>query len=149
MTFPLLRRTCTTRYRPPPCRTFLGLEPVRQRPEAGYWLELGPERLELVTTGRHGAVSMPEFVEGAMRHRREQGGGRGQPVAKAIGLKGARVLPRVVDATAGLGGDSSALASLGCTVILLEPLAGGRRPRAYDALSAPVFIRTPWRSPHA
>ncbi|EEG06687.1 class I SAM-dependent methyltransferase [Pseudogulbenkiania ferrooxidans] len=92
---------------------------VTRRPESGYWLELGPERLELLTSGKHGAV-YAEFVEGAAKHRREQGGGRGQPVAKAIGLKGAKELPRVVDATAGLGGDSFVLASLGCEVTLLE-----------------------------
>lgn len=92
---------------------------VRQRPMDGYWLELGPERLELVTSAKHGAV-YAEFVEGAARHRREQGGGRGQPVAKAVGLKGAKDLPRVVDATAGLGGDSFVLATLGCHVTMLE-----------------------------
>ncbi|MGL6046359.1 MAG: class I SAM-dependent methyltransferase [Vogesella sp.] len=92
---------------------------VKQRPDSGYWLELGPERLELVTTGKHGAV-YAEFVEGAAKHRREQGGGRGQPVAKAVGLKGAKDLPRIVDATAGLGGDSFVLATLGCQVTLLE-----------------------------
>lgn len=96
-----------------------GLPLLARRPESGYWLELGPERLELLTSGKHGAV-YAEFVEGAAKHRREQGGGRGQPVAKAVGLKGTKELPRVVDATAGLGGDSFVLASLGCEVTLLE-----------------------------
>ena len=89
------------------------------RPTDGYWLELGAQRLELVTTGKHGAV-YAEFVEGAARHRREQGGGRGQPVAKAVGLKGAKDLPHVVDATAGLGRDSFVLATLGCRVTMVE-----------------------------
>jgi len=92
---------------------------VRQRPLSGYWLELGAERLELVTTGKHGAV-FAEFVEGAARHRRQQGGGRGQPVAKAIGLKSGAPLPRIVDATAGLGRDAFVLATLGCQVTLVE-----------------------------
>ena len=91
---------------------------VRQRPTDGYWLELGPERLELVTNAKHGAV-YAEFVEGAARHRREQGGGRGQPVAKAVGLKSG-AMPTVVDATAGLGRDAFVLASLGCKVTLIE-----------------------------
>ncbi|MBI3144384.1 MAG: class I SAM-dependent methyltransferase [Pseudogulbenkiania sp.] len=109
---------------------------VTRCPESGYWLELGSERLELVTTGRHGAV-YAEFVEGAAKHRREQGGGRGQPVAKAIGLKGAKELPRVVDATAGLGGDSFVLASLGCEVTLLErsPVAAALLFDALDRAS--------------
>lgn len=92
---------------------------VRQRPPSGYWLELGDTRLELLTTGKHGAV-YAEFVEGAARHRREQGGGRGQPVARAIGLKGGVPLPSVVDATAGLGRDAFVLATLGCRVTLIE-----------------------------
>lgn len=96
-----------------------GLTLVRQCPTAGYWLSLDFERLALVTTGKHGAV-MAEFVEGAARHRLEQGGGRGQPVAKAIGLKGHAGTLRVVDATAGLGRDAFVLASLGCQVTLLE-----------------------------
>lgn len=88
-------------------------------PEHGYWMALDYERLSLQTRGKHGAV-YAEFVEGAARHRREHGGGKGQPVARAIGLKNAKQPPSVVDATAGLGRDSFVLASLGCTVTLLE-----------------------------
>ncbi len=43
-----------------------------------------------------------DFVGGAMAHRRKFGGGRGEAVAKAVGIKGS-YLPDVVDATAGLG----------------------------------------------
>ncbi|HJV05733.1 MAG TPA: class I SAM-dependent methyltransferase [Chromobacteriaceae bacterium] len=110
---------------------------LSRRPTDGYWLELGAERLELVTTGKHGAV-YAEFVEGAARHRREQGGGRGQPVAKAIGLKGAKEIPSVVDATAGLGRDSFVLASLGCHVTLVErsPVAAALLFDALDRASS-------------
>ena len=60
-----------------------------------------------------------DFVEGAVAHRRKFGGGRGQSIAKAVGLKsGAN--PTVVDATAGLGRDAFVLASLGCNVTMLE-----------------------------
>ncbi len=60
-----------------------------------------------------------DFVEGAVAHRRKFGGGRGQSIAKAVGLKsGAN--PTVVDATAGLGRDAFVLASLGCSVTMLE-----------------------------
>lgn len=105
---------------------------IRQRPESGYWLELGAERLELVTIGKHGAV-FAEFVEGAARHRRQQGGGRGQPVARAIGLKSGVPLPHVVDATAGLGRDAFVFATLGCRVTLIErsPIAAAL---LFDAL---------------
>lgn len=60
-----------------------------------------------------------DFVEGAMAHRRRFGGGRGEAVAKAVGVKGS-YLPNVVDATAGLGRDAFVLASLGCRVQMLE-----------------------------
>ena len=60
-----------------------------------------------------------DFVEGAMAHRRRFGGGRGEAVAKAVGIKGS-YLPDVIDATAGLGRDAFVLASLGCRVRMLE-----------------------------
>jgi 16S rRNA (guanine1516-N2)-methyltransferase len=60
-----------------------------------------------------------DFLHGKLGHRREYGGGRGQPLAKAIGLKhGAN--PQVVDATAGLGRDAFILANLGAKVTMLE-----------------------------
>ncbi|WP_313048023.1 16S rRNA (guanine(1516)-N(2))-methyltransferase RsmJ [Atlantibacter subterraneus] len=60
-----------------------------------------------------------DFVSGAMAHRRKFGGGRGEAVAKAVGIKG-DYLPDVVDATAGLGRDAFVLASVGCHVRMLE-----------------------------
>lgn len=60
-----------------------------------------------------------DFVEGAVAHRRKFGGGRGQSIAKAVGLKSGAT-PHVVDATAGLGRDAFVLASLGCHVTMLE-----------------------------
>ncbi|ALV90685.1 MULTISPECIES: 16S rRNA (guanine(1516)-N(2))-methyltransferase RsmJ [Pantoea] len=60
-----------------------------------------------------------DFVSGAMAHRRKFGGGRGEAVAKAVGIKGG-YLPDVVDATAGLGRDAFVLAALGCRVRMLE-----------------------------
>lgn len=60
-----------------------------------------------------------DFVSGAVAHRRKFGGGRGQAIAKAVGLKQG-VNPTVVDGTAGLGRDAFVLASLGCQVTLVE-----------------------------
>jgi 16S rRNA (guanine1516-N2)-methyltransferase len=85
---------------------------------AGHYLCWQNERLELVTLGEKGTVAV-DFVGGAAAHRRQFGGGRGQPVAKAVGIKGEYV-PRVLDATAGLGRDAFVLASLGCEVTLIE-----------------------------
>jgi len=60
-----------------------------------------------------------DFVSGAMAHRRKFGGGRGEAVAKAVGIKSG-YLPDVIDATAGLGRDAFVLAALGCRVRMLE-----------------------------
>ncbi|TBL57379.1 16S rRNA (guanine(1516)-N(2))-methyltransferase, partial [Klebsiella oxytoca] len=60
-----------------------------------------------------------DFVAGTMAHRRKFGGGRGEAVAKAVGIK-KDYLPDVVDATAGLGRDAFVLASIGCNVRMVE-----------------------------
>lgn len=60
-----------------------------------------------------------DFIAGSMGHRRKFGGGKGQDIAKAVGLnKG--VKPKVLDMTAGMGKDAFVLASLGCDVQLCE-----------------------------
>ncbi len=67
-----------------------------------------------------GAIRV-DFVTGAAAHRRKFGGGKGQAIAKAIGLnKGKGITPHVLDGTAGLGRDAFVLASLGCHVTLYE-----------------------------
>ena len=60
-----------------------------------------------------------DFVGGSVAHRLRFGGGRGQDLAKAMGLRAGKT-PTIIDATAGLGRDSFILASLGAQVILIE-----------------------------
>jgi 16S rRNA (guanine1516-N2)-methyltransferase len=60
-----------------------------------------------------------DFVGGAVGHRFRYGGGRGQALPKAVGMKGGKT-PDIVDATAGLGRDAFLLASLGAKVTLIE-----------------------------
>lgn len=60
-----------------------------------------------------------DFLAGKNRHRRLYGGGKGQQLAKAIGLHKIKH-PHVIDATAGLAKDAFVLATLGCTVTLIE-----------------------------
>lgn len=60
-----------------------------------------------------------DFHGASATYRRKKGGGKGQMIAKAVGVKGGRC-PYVLDATAGLGKDAFVLASLGCRVTLLE-----------------------------
>ncbi|PLY15199.1 MAG: 16S rRNA methyltransferase [Sedimenticola sp.] len=85
-----------------------------------YQLFKTVHRLELRETGKGapGPVFI-DFLSGKAAHRRQFGGGRGQPLARAIGLKKGMV-PRVLDATAGLGRDAFVLATLGCAVTMVE-----------------------------
>lgn len=61
-----------------------------------------------------------DFASPENNYRRLHGGGNGQPIAKAIGLKTYGLPLTVIDATAGLGQDAFVLACLGCKVTLLE-----------------------------
>ncbi len=64
------------------------------------------------------AISV-DFAEGKAQHRRLHGGGKGQDIAKAVGLHKMSE-PIVLDLTAGMGGDAFVLASLGATVDMIE-----------------------------
>jgi 16S rRNA (guanine1516-N2)-methyltransferase len=61
-----------------------------------------------------------DFESGASTYRRLHGGGRGELIARAIGVRSGNRLPSVMDATAGLGRDAFVLATLGCSVMLFE-----------------------------
>lgn len=95
-----------------------------------FVLQLTPDGLQLQQTGRKAPGPIwVDFTKGAADHRRQFGGGRGQMVAKAVGLKPG-VCPLVLDATAGLGGDSFVLACLGAGLLLQE-----RNPVVYALLN--------------
>ena len=59
------------------------------------------------------------FIEGPILRRLKYGKGRGQNLAKAVGMKFNKNR-NIIDATAGLGYDSFILASLGAKVTLIE-----------------------------
>ncbi|NLR74782.1 class I SAM-dependent methyltransferase [Leeia aquatica] len=95
----------------------------RPRRDEAHSLWLDAQGLALLSHGPQAPGPLRvDFVAGAAAHRRKFGGGRGQAVAKAIGLKGTQTC-RVLDATAGLGGDAFVLASLGCEVQMFERVA--------------------------
>ena len=89
--------------------------------------DIDNEQIQLVVTEQRLEIRAPnlgnpifiDFEQGKNAHRRQFGGGRGQPLAKAIGLKKGAI-PTVIDVTAGFGRDSFVLANLGCTITLLE-----------------------------
>ena len=93
---------------------------VKKHPSLAFLLQVNCQHLELskLDEPKLGAIKV-DFVDGAVAHRRKFGGGRGQDIAKAIGLKHG-FTPHVLDATAGLGRDSFLLASLGCKVTMIE-----------------------------
>ena len=68
------------------------------------------------------------FIEGPILHRLKYGKGRGQNLAKAVGMKSNKNR-KIVDATAGLGYDAFILASLGAKVTLIE-----RSDKMYEIL---------------
>lgn len=60
-----------------------------------------------------------DFLSGKVAHRHQFGGGKGQLIAKAVGLK-KYPSPTVLDLSAGFGQDAFVLASLGCQVTMVE-----------------------------
>lgn len=96
------------------------------------WLEDEVPKLALFPSNS-GAVFV-DFLAGKKNHRRKFGGGKNQPLARAVGIKAA-VLPTILDATAGMGGDAFVFATLGCKVIMLE------RSSVVSALLKDALIR--------
>lgn len=125
--------------------------PVHPRYETDHALLLvvTDQGLALQVTGRKapGPVRC-EFVSGKAGYRRAHGGGTGQLVAKAVGLKKTRQILSVLDATAGLGEDAFVLAGLGCQLTLMERspvvralLEDGLARAADDPDAGPVVAR--------
>ena len=96
------------------------LEPgKRAMAETPYVLHLDGDGLMLLSqSGATGSVGC-DFIGGKLRHRHRFGGGSGQAIARAVGVKGA-FIPVVADLTAGLGADAFVLAGLGATVMMVE-----------------------------
>ena len=93
---------------------------VHKHPELQFLLQVNVQVLELIKIDEPKLTPIKvDFIDGAVAHRRKFGGGRGQDIAKAVGLKHG-FTPHVLDATAGLGRDSFVLASLGCQVTMIE-----------------------------
>jgi len=102
-------------------------------------LVLAAEGLDLYALGVGDGVRIrADFHGPTVSYRRNKGGGRGQMVARAVGVKSGYA-PTVLDATAGLGSDGFVLASLGCQVTLLERVAGVRALLASGLAQAKAF----------
>lgn len=103
--------------------------------------------LQMTGKGAPGPVRA-EFGSGKAGYRLEHGGGNGQLIARAVGLKKSRQSLHIFDATAGLGQDGFVLAGLGCQVTLMERspvvhalLADGLARGQLNAVTKPVVAR--------
>lgn len=92
--------------------------PLNNESNAALQLMVNEQGLSFWAPALGGPVQV-DFTGGKNAHRRQFGGGRGQPLAKAIGLKPG-FNPTIIDATAGWARDAFVLASLGCQLTLLE-----------------------------
>lgn len=119
-----------------------------QEGEAQFSLQFGEHGLQLQELGPSAAGPVRvDFIEGALAHRRLQGGGASQMIAKAVGIQPG-IRPVILDATAGLGRDAFVFAQLGCEVSLIERqpiiaalLADGLERARFDAEVAPIVQR--------
>ena len=121
-----------------------GLPLLNKQIQAAFLLHISSERLELrkIDNSRNKPRSEAiyvDFLAGKNNHRRLYGGGKGQDLAKAIGLHKI-TKPCVLDLTAGMGGDAFVLATLGANVTLIE-----RNPIIY-ALLFDAFERAKLRA---
>lgn len=94
--------------------------PLLREIDGTFELQLifGEKRIELYDQQLNTCIYV-DFVSGALAHRQQFGGGRGQAIAKAMGLKHGKN-PKVLDVTAGLARDAYILATLGCQMTLIE-----------------------------
>jgi len=93
---------------------------LRAHSDHEFVLLVGSEGISLQQTGKKAPGPIrADFVAGSANHRRKFGGGKGQMIAKAVGLK-AGLYPTVLDVTAGLGKDAFVLATLGCSLTMVE-----------------------------
>ncbi len=94
-----------------------------------YVLSFNEGTLQLAPSNKsRGGALCVDFDSSTIEKRRSTSGIR-QDIAKAAGCK-AGYRPRILDVTAGLGGDAFILASLGCDVTLVE-----NNPLVYALLS--------------
>jgi len=92
---------------------------IEVAPDARFVLEYAQGRLQLRDTaaGAPGPLWV-DLLSPQLESRRKAG--RGLLLAKACGVRKGKPLPRVFDATAGLGRDAFTLAALGCEVVAME-----------------------------
>jgi 16S rRNA (guanine1516-N2)-methyltransferase len=95
------------------------ISPQEDFSQFDYLLGFTQGALQLCPSDKQkGGTLLVDFDSSAMEYRRHSSGIQ-QDIAKAVGCKSG-FRPRVLDVTAGLGGDAFILASLGCHITLVE-----------------------------
>lgn len=90
------------------------------KPTDGFYLQVCNDVLGLVDASEKKTLPVDvDLASPASLYRKQHGGGRKEPIVKAIGLKGDAPW-HVIDATPGLGRDAFVLVSVGCTVTMIE-----------------------------
>ncbi|WP_420934593.1 class I SAM-dependent methyltransferase [Alteromonas sp. A081] len=90
------------------------------KPNDGLYLQVKDNVIGLADANEKKVLPVEvDFASPASMYRKQHGGGRKEPIVKAIGLKGNESW-HVVDATPGLGRDAFVLASVGCKVTMIE-----------------------------
>ena len=91
-----------------------------EKPAEGFYLQIQNGVLGLADASEKKVLPVEvDFASPASLYRKQHGGGRKEPIVKAIGLKGNEGW-HVVDATPGLGRDAFILVSVGCKVTMIE-----------------------------
>ena len=104
--------------------------PIAEKLVEGFYLQVSHNVLGLADANEKKTLPVVvDFASPASLYRKAHGGGRKEPIVKAVGLKGAdhkstdlkNTAPwHVVDATPGLGRDAFVLISVGCKVTMIE-----------------------------
>lgn len=90
------------------------------KPTEGFYLLVSDNVLGLADASEKKVLPIVvDFASPASLYRKQHGGGRKEPIVKAVGLKGNEQW-HVVDATPGLGRDAFVLVSVGCKVTMIE-----------------------------
>jgi 16S rRNA (guanine1516-N2)-methyltransferase len=96
------------------------LKALHEVPSEGFYLSVNEQVLALADASEPKTRPIEvDFASPASLYRKQHGGGRKEPIVKAIGLKGHDHW-HVLDATPGLGRDAFVLVSQGCHVTMVE-----------------------------
>ena len=99
-------------------RLSLNILPINES-ATPFVLNYKEDYTELIDQESNTAIHV-DFLFGSLAHRKKYGGGQGQAIAKAIGIKKYKLPLNILDVTTGLAKDAFVLACLGCSITMIE-----------------------------